>query len=112
MPASARVTIDPARAALLFAALGDQTRLRLVARLSRGGPQSTVRLARGYGITRQAVTKHLRLMEQAGLVRGARRGRERIWRVEPQRLAGARRHLDRIAAEWDATLQRLKRFVG
>jgi predicted transcriptional regulator len=82
-----------------------------VSRLSSEGPLSISRLAGGHGITRQAITKHLRVMERAGLVPGAAQGRERIWHLEHKRLADARRHLDLISAEWDATLDRLKRFV-
>lgn len=99
----------PARSAPVFAALGDETRLRLVIRLSREGPLSITRLAAGAPVTRQAVTKHLRVMEEAGLVRTARRGRQRLWDLV--RLEEVRRHLRRIAAEWDAALGRLKRFV-
>lgn len=98
-------------AAPLFAALGDETRLGLMSRLSREGPLSISHLAGGQGITRQAITKHLRVLEAAGLVRGTPRGRERIWQLEHRRLAEARRHLDLISAQWDATLDRLKRFV-
>ena len=69
----------------VFAALGDPTRLAIVARLCGSGPQSTKRLTTGSAVTRQAVTKHLRVLSGAGLVRGVRRGRERIWEIEPRR---------------------------
>jgi DNA-binding transcriptional ArsR family regulator len=98
-------------AAPVFAALGDATRLRLVARLCVDGPLSIARLSEGAGVTRQAVTKHLHAMGDAGLVRDTRRGRERIWELEPKRLAKARRYLDQIADEWDAAINRLKAFV-
>ena len=98
-------------AAPVFAALGDRTRLRLVARLCVHGPLSIARLSDGAGITRQAVTKHLQAMGAAGLVRDTRRGRERIWELEPKRLEKARRYLDQIADDWDAALGRLKAFV-
>src|SRR6185295_11890501 len=88
-------------AAPVFAALGDATRLALVARLSGGGPLSIVRLSEGAGVTRQAVTKHLHALAGAGLVRHSRRGRERIWELEPKRLARARRYLDEISDQWD-----------
>src|SRR5579862_436067 len=81
----------------LFAALGDETRLRLVVRLSDAGPMSITRLTAGSRVTRQAITKHLRMMEQAGLVRSARRGRERVWQLERRRLEQARRYLDQIS---------------
>jgi DNA-binding transcriptional ArsR family regulator len=95
----------------VFAALGDATRLQLVARLSGGRPLSIVRLTAGTGMTRQGVTKHLRVLSEAGLVRGARRGRERLWELERQRLEVARRFLDLISGQWDETLGRLKAFV-
>jgi DNA-binding transcriptional ArsR family regulator len=95
----------------IFAALGDETRLRLVARLCGEGPQSIARLTAGTGVTRQAVTKHLQVLADAGLARSARLGRESIWELEPERLEEARRCLDRISAQWDAALGRLKAFV-
>ncbi len=98
-------------AAPVFAALGDATRVRLVARLSADGPLSISRLSEGTGITRQAVTKHLRAMGDAGLVRDRRRGRERIWELEPRRLEKARRYLDQVSADWDSAISRLKTFV-
>ena len=97
--------------ASVFAALGDRTRLELVARLSREGPTSIAKLTARFPITRQAITKHLRVMQRAGLVRSAPRGRETLWRLEPQRLTVAQRHLEAISAEWDRTLDRLKAFV-
>src|SRR2546428_10101427 len=100
-----------AGAAPVFAALGDPTRLRLVARLSVDGPLSIARLSEGAGVTRQAVTKHLHALGDAGLVRHTRRGRERIWELEPRRLEKAQRCLGQIADEWDAVISRLKAFV-
>ena len=97
--------------AFVFAALGDPTRLRLVARLCDGGPQSIARLTNGTDVTRQAVTKHLRVLADAGLVRGVRLGRESRWEVDAQQLEVARRYLDRIAERWDDRLQALKRHV-
>jgi DNA-binding transcriptional ArsR family regulator len=97
--------------ARVFAALGDETRLRLVARLSHDGPMSIARLTSDHDMTRQAITKHLRVMAKAGLVRGTRQGRERVWQLEHRRLAEARRHLEMISAQWDVTLRRLKTFV-
>ena len=95
----------------MFAALGDATRLRLVGRLCVEGPLSIARLSEGAGVTRQAVTKHLHALGDAGLVRHLRRGRERIWELEPKRLEKARRCLDQIADDWDAVIGRLKAFV-
>ncbi|HEU4412225.1 MAG TPA: metalloregulator ArsR/SmtB family transcription factor [Polyangiaceae bacterium] len=98
-------------AAPVFAALGDETRLGLVARLCEGGPASIARLSEGAGVTRQAVAKHLQVLEGAGLVRGARRGRENVFRIETRRLEEARRCLDRISSQWDEALGRLKALV-
>jgi DNA-binding transcriptional ArsR family regulator len=95
----------------LFAALGDQTRLRLVVRLVEGGPLSTARLTAATEVTRQAVSKHLHVLAEAGLVRGVRAGRERLWELEPARLEEARRYLERISRQWDEALDRLKASV-
>jgi DNA-binding transcriptional ArsR family regulator len=98
-------------AAPLFAALGEPTRLSLVARLSREGPLSIARLSEGAGVTRQAITKHLLTLEHAGLVQGARSGREHVWQLETKRLERARRCLDHISGQWDAALERLRAHV-
>ena len=95
----------------LFAALGDPTRLAVVARLCEDGPLSITRLTEGAEVSRQAVTKHLRVLAGAGVVRGSRDGRESVWKLEPKRLAEARRQLDAISREWDDTLERLRAFV-
>lgn len=100
-----------ARSAPVFAALGDETRLTIVARLSAAGPQSITQLTLGAGITRQAVTKHLHVLHTAGLVGCSRKGREQRWRLELRELEEARRALDQIAAQWDSALASLKRFV-
>ena len=99
------------RNAPLFAALGDQTRLYVIAQLCANGPMSISRLTEGSEVTRQAVTKHLVVLEDAGLVRGFRAGRERVWELDPERLDDARRTLDAISERWDHALERLKRFV-
>ena len=99
-----------AEAAPLFAALGDETRLELVARLGADGPLSTVTLGGGVSITRQAPTKHLHALAAAGLIEGTR-GRPRVWRLKPRRIAEARRSLERISQQWDETLERLRAFV-
>jgi DNA-binding transcriptional ArsR family regulator len=95
----------------LFAALGDATRLKLVTRLCDDGPQSIARLTDGLNLTRQGITKHLRVLAAAGLVRGSRSGRESRWQVEPRRLEIARRYLDLISERWDARLKALERYV-
>ena len=93
------------------AALGDQTRLALVARLCDAGPLSITRLTTGSAVTRQAITKHLHVLAEAGLVRDVPRGRERIWKFETGRLDEARLCLDQISERWDRVLVRLKKFV-
>lgn len=98
-------------AAPLFAALGDETRLRLLFRLSSGGPGSITHLSAETPVSRQAITKHLRVLSEAGLVRSSRRGRERVWDLEPKRLAEAHKYLDRISQQWDDALHRLRTFV-
>ena len=111
MSRSSRSVADVSGSASVFAALGDETRLQLVARLCHGGPMSITRLAEGFDISRQAITKHLRVMEDAGLVRSMWQGRESVWQLEQKRLAAARRHLQAISAQWDETLAHLKTFV-
>jgi DNA-binding transcriptional ArsR family regulator len=102
---------DLADAAPLFAALGDATRLSLLDRLGSSGPQSITRLTAGSAVTRQAITKHLQVLAEAGLVQDARRGRERIWSLDAGRLEEARRSLDQIARHWDQALGRLRALV-
>jgi DNA-binding transcriptional ArsR family regulator len=94
-----------------FAALGDQIRLRIVTRLCYSGPMSVASLTSGTEVTRQAVSKHLLVLQEAGLVRSTRRGRERIWRLEQKRLQEARRYLDSISEQWDESLDRLRAFA-
>jgi DNA-binding transcriptional ArsR family regulator len=98
-------------AAPLFAALGDETRLRLIMRLSSGGPGSITHLSAKSDVSRQAITKHLRVLADAGLVRSTRKGREQVWDLEPKRLADAHEHLDKISKQWDDALDRLRKFV-
>jgi DNA-binding transcriptional ArsR family regulator len=98
-------------AAPLFAALGDETRLALVARLSTGGPRSITLLTVGSSVTRQAITKHLHVLAGAGLVRQTRRGRERLWRLDPASLEIAQKFLAHISSQWDARLARLRDLV-
>ena len=113
-PRGAEARIRPARlgvTAPVFAALGDETRLRLLSRLGTEGPLSIARLTAGTDVTRQAVTKHLHVLGGAGLARGRRQGRERLWVLEAQPLEEARRYLDLISQQWDAALARLKAAV-
>jgi DNA-binding transcriptional ArsR family regulator len=95
----------------VLAALGDESRLRIVAKLCNGGPLSIAKLAEGSGISRQAVTKHLYALHAAGLVRSRRQSRERIWTLEPHRLEEVRRYLEQISKQWDVALQRLRATV-
>ena len=105
---SNRLKLDPSRAAPLFAALGDETRLRLVARLGSGDPLSISHLSADSGLTRQAITKHLRVLEEAGLATSRREGRELHWRLNAAQVREARRCLDVIALQWEEALGRLK----
>jgi len=98
-------------AALLFAALGDPTRLTLLQRLSDSGPASISTLADTFAISRQGVTKHLHVLAAAGIIGGSRQGREQVWTMNPSRLAEGRRQLDAIAAGWDEALARFKALV-
>jgi DNA-binding transcriptional ArsR family regulator len=102
---------EVSRAAPVFAALGDETRLALVARLSSEGPLSITRLTAGSAVTRQAVTKHLDVLATAGLVSDVRRGRERIWELELEKMEAARTYLQHVSKRWDEALDRLKQFV-
>jgi len=94
--------------ASVFAALGDETRLRLVAVLCAGGAMSIAQLTSGTDITRQAVTKHLHVLADAGLVQDIKVGRERLWEFEPTQVEEARRSLGVIAQQWDHALNKLK----
>ena len=97
--------------ATVFAALGDETRLTVLAKLLSGEPQSIARLTEGTHLTRQAVTKHLHVLEGAGVVRSSRAGREALYEVQPRAIEDARAYLDQIAQQWDDALNRLKLFV-
>jgi DNA-binding transcriptional ArsR family regulator len=95
----------------VFAALGDPTRLKLVAVLCAGGAFSIAQLTAGTDISRQGVTKHLQVLADAGVVSDARQGRERLWQLEPVRIDEAKQALDAIGRQWEAALGRLKAFV-
>jgi DNA-binding transcriptional ArsR family regulator len=100
-----------AGAALLFAALGDPTRLALLERLSQGGPASITTLAERFDLTRQGISKHLQVLSAAGVIDGQRLGREHVWAINPERLAEGRRRLDLLSQGWDSALARLKAHV-
>jgi len=95
----------------VLAALGDESRLQIVIKLCRSGPQSITRLSEGADISRQGVTKHLHALHKAGLVRSERRGRERIWKLEPKQIDEVRRYLAQISQQWDDALARLQAAV-
>ena len=102
------VLADPAP---VFAALGDATRLELVSRLSDGQARSIAQLTDGLSLTRQGVTKHLRVLERAGIVSSSRIGRESQFTYVPERIKHVRSYLDRVSVQWDNALSRLKTFV-
>jgi DNA-binding transcriptional ArsR family regulator len=102
---------EPKRSAPIFAALGDETRLRLVLRLCDEGPMSITRLTMGFPVTRQAIAKHLHVMEAAGLVKNARHGRHSVWQLDSRPIDEARHYLGLISQQWDDALGRLRKFV-
>ena len=95
----------------VFAALGDETRLSLVARLCGGQPYSISQLTQGSKLTRQAITKHLRVLESVGIVHSVRTGRESLFEFDPQPIEGIKEYLDFVSEQWDQALSRLKSFV-
>lgn len=97
--------------ATLFAALGDQTRLLLLSRLVEGGHISIAGLTEGSGLTRQAITKHLRVLEKSRIVRCTRQGREQLYSLNPKPLMELRAYLDLVSRQWDGALARLKSLV-
>jgi DNA-binding transcriptional ArsR family regulator len=104
--------LDPLKAhASVFAALGDETRLSMLTKLCDGEPQSISRLTAGTNLSRQAVTKHLRVLANAGVVRNMRSGRESLFELEPQPIEEVRGYLDQVSKQWDDALARLKSHV-
>lgn len=95
----------------VFAALGDETRLALVAALSRGRPYSISHLTQGSKLTRQAITKHLRVLESVGIVHSVRTGRESRFEFDPQPMEEIKKYLNLVSEQWDQVLSRLKSFV-
>ena len=95
----------------VFAALGDETRLALVAKLCGGQPLSISRLAHGSRLTRQAITKHLRVLEKVEIVHSVRMGRESLFELHPKPIEEVRKYLDQVSEQWDQALARLKSFV-
>ena len=97
--------------AVVFAALGDATRLKLLARLAEGETASIARLTEGSGLTRQAITKHLRVLEKSRMVRCMRQGRESVYALDPEPIVELRAYLEQMSRLWDDRLARLKAFV-
>ena len=98
-------------AAELFFALGDRRRLSVVRRLVDGGASSATSLSDGAAVTRQAIVKHLQVLESSGLVRREKRGREVLYALEERRLEDARAFLYAVSAGWDRALARLRQTV-
>jgi DNA-binding transcriptional ArsR family regulator len=106
-----RITAKPKTRARVFAALGDKTRLALVARLCSGQPRSISQLANDSKLTRQAITKHLGVLERAGIVRSSHAGRERLFQFDSEPIEGLQAYLASVSKQWDQTLARLKTQV-
>jgi len=103
-----RQTVTRKTRAMVFAALGDEIRLTVLAKLGNGAPQSISRLTHGTRLSRQAITKHLRVLERAGVVRSVRAGRESLFALQPKSIDGVRKYLDAVSRQWDKALLRLK----
>lgn len=106
-----RITAKPKARARVFAALGDKTRLALVATLCSGEPRSISQLSQESKLTRQAITKHLGVLERAGIVRSSPAGRERLFQFEPEPIESLQAYLESVSKQWDQTLARLKSHV-
>lgn len=98
-------------AASVFAALGDETRLTLVRKLTTGPPRSISQLTQGSKLSRQAITKHIRVLQRAGVLRSIRQGRETLCAFDPKPIQAAQAYLDSLSEQWDQALSRLKSFV-
>ena len=110
-PSHSRSNPRPRAPAHVFAALGDETRLLLVRKLCGGEPRSISQLTRGSRLTRQAITKHLRVLESAKIVRCVRSGRQSLFEFNPEPVEELKHYLDFVSARWDEALSRLKSFV-
>lgn len=97
--------------ATVFAALGDETRLSLVGKLCKGQPRSISQLTQGSKLTRQAISKHLRVLEDTGLVHSVRAGRQSLYELDLEPMDELRKYLDFVSEQWDRALGRLKSFV-
>lgn len=96
---------------LVMAALGDEIRLSMISKLTNGKRQSISHLTAGTNLTRQAVTKHLHVLENAGIVRSIRVGRENQFELEPKPIDDVREYLEYVSKQWDNAVARLKSFV-
>ncbi len=110
-PQPATTAVAPSDLAAVFFALGDRTRLQLVTLLCAGSALSIAQLTASTDMTRQAVTKHLQILADAGLVRDLKAGRERLWQFEPAAMEEARRSLELIGRQWEQALGRLKALL-
>jgi DNA-binding transcriptional ArsR family regulator len=108
---AAGIVHSSASLARVFAALGDPTRLKLVAVLCAGGALSIVQLTTNTNISRQAVTKHLQVLSDAGVARDMKMGRQRLWQLDPLRIEEAKRSLEVIGRQWELALGKLKAFA-
>lgn len=99
------------QSAAVFSALGDETRLVLVTKLCNSGPLSITELTLGTSLTRQAITKHLEVMQAVGILHSHQKGREKIWDLNEKRLQVGKDYLDLVSAKWDESLDRLKALV-
>jgi DNA-binding transcriptional ArsR family regulator len=106
-----RLATKPRAHALVFAALGNGIRLSLVAKLCGGRPRSISQLTSGSHLTRQAITKHLRVLESAGIVHGTHAGRESLFELDPKPVVSAQEYLGFVSQQWDQALSRLRAFV-
>ncbi len=106
-----RIAAGQRARAPVFAALGDETRLSLVAKLTSGRPCSISLLTEGSRLTRQAITKHLCVLERAGIVHRVRRGRESLFALDPGPIDELKKYLELVSQQWDQALSRLKAFV-
>jgi DNA-binding transcriptional ArsR family regulator len=111
MPKHTNSADELSKTAPILSALGDPVRLAIVMRLCKDGPLPTIELKQAGGVSRQGITKHLQVLENAGLVSSDRVGRDRRWQLQTQQLAVARDYLGQISAQWDLRLERLRRFV-
>jgi len=98
-------------AAHTFAALGDPTRLVLVNQLADGTRRSIAQLSEGSSLTRQGITKHLRVLEDAGVVSSEKAGRETLYGLNPRPIHDAKSYIDVVSRQWDRAIDRLKAFV-